>query len=121
MKLNFFKSIAVTLIFLIIVSCSTVPLTGRKQLNIIPAGQMMSMSYQQYDDFLKQNKVSADKKNTAMVKNVGKKIQGAVETYFAQKNLSSELKGYEWEFNLVESQDVNATEGKSTKVNICLS
>jgi len=92
----------------IIVACSTVPLTGRKQLNIIPADQIMSMSYQQYDDFLKQNKVSADKKNTEMVKRVGKKIQVAVESYFAQKNLSAELEGYEWEFNLVESEDVNA-------------
>jgi predicted Zn-dependent protease len=108
MKLNFFKTIMAVLIFLFITSCSTVPLTGRKQLNIIPANTIMSMSYQQYDDFLKQNKVSANKKNTAMVKRVGKKIQGAVENYFAQKKLSAELKGYEWEFNLVESKDVNA-------------
>ena len=108
MKTNFSKSIVVFLILAFIISCSTVPLTGRKQLNIIPAGQIMSMSYQQYDDFLKQNKVSTDKNNTAMIKRVGKKIQTAVETYFAQKNLSAELKGYEWEFNLVESTDVNA-------------
>ena len=43
-----------------------------------------------------------------MVKRIGKKIQIAVEKYFAQKNLSSELEGYNWEFNLVESKDVNA-------------
>jgi predicted Zn-dependent protease len=108
MKFKYFKLIVLSLIFLFVVSCSTVPLTGRKQLNIIPAGQMMSMSYQQYDDFLKENKVSADKKNTDMVKRAGKKIQGAVESYFAQKNLSAELRGYEWEFNLVDSKDVNA-------------
>ncbi len=57
---------------------------------------------------MKENKISADKKNTAMVKRVGKKIQRAVEIYFAQKNLSAELKGYKWEFNLVESKEVNA-------------
>ncbi|MCK5033223.1 MAG: M48 family metallopeptidase [Calditrichia bacterium] len=108
MKLNLFKSIAVILILLIIAACTTVPLTGRRQLSLIPGSTMMSMSYQQYDDFLKQNKVSADKKNTEMVKRVGKKIQGAVESYFAQKNLSAELRGYQWEFNLVESKDVNA-------------
>ena len=65
------------LILLIIVACSTVPLTGRKQLNLIPANTMLSMSFQQYDDFLKQNKVSADKKNTELVKRVGGKIQKA--------------------------------------------
>ena len=95
-------------LLLMLYACSTVPLTGRKQLNIIPAGQMMSMSYQQYDDFLKQNKMSTDQKNTEMVKRVGTKIQTAVENYFAQKNLSAELQGYEWEFNLVESDQVNA-------------
>ena len=97
MKSNMFKSIVVVLIFLISAACSTVLLTGRRQLSLIPGSTMMSMSYQQYDDFLKQNKVSADKKNTDMVKRVGKKIQGAVESYFAQKNLSAELRGYQWE------------------------
>ena len=98
MKSKILKSIVVVLILLFVLSCSTVPLTGRQQLNLIPAGQIMSMSYQQYDDFLKQNQVSKDQENTAMIKRVGKNIQTAVETYFAQKNLSAELKGYEWEF-----------------------
>ena len=53
-----------------IISCSTVPLTGRKQLNLIPANEMLSLSYQQYDQFLTENKVSNDKKNTALVKKV---------------------------------------------------
>lgn len=108
MKLKAIISVSFIAIFILMIACSTVPLTGRKQLNIIPAGQMMSMSYQQYDDFLKQNKISADKNKTALVKKVGKKIQTAVETYFAQKKLSAELQGYEWEFNLVESEEVNA-------------
>ena len=43
-----------------------------------------------------------------MVKRVGVNIQRAVETYFAQNNLSKELKGYAWDFNLVESPEVNA-------------
>jgi predicted Zn-dependent protease len=98
---------AIVFIFLL-QSCTNVPITGRKQLNIIPSSQMMSMSYQQYDDFLKSNKKSADLKQTAMIQNVGKKIQKAVETYFAQKNMSAQLTGYAWEFNLVDSEEVNA-------------
>jgi predicted Zn-dependent protease len=93
---------------LIAVSCSTVPITGRKQLNLIPASQMLSMSYSQYDEFLKSNKLSTDKEKTDMVKRVGARVQGAVERYFAQKGLANELKDYRWEFNLVESKDVNA-------------
>jgi predicted Zn-dependent protease len=89
-------------------TCSTVPITGRKQLSLIPSSQMLGMSYQQYGDFLKQNKVSADPQATAMVKRIGGRIQGAVETYFSQQKLSDQLKDYKWEFNLVEAKDVNA-------------
>ncbi|MGE5352678.1 MAG: M48 family metallopeptidase [Syntrophothermus sp.] len=88
--------------------CSTVPLTGRKQLDLVPASQMLSMSFQQYGEFLKQNKLSTDANATAMVKRVGQRIQHAVEKYMADNNLSDQLKGYQWEFNLVDSKEVNA-------------
>lgn len=88
--------------------CSTVPLTGRKQLDLVPSSQMLAMSFQQYGEFLKQNKLSTDASQTAMVRRVGQKIQHAVEKYFADNNLSDELKGYQWEFNLIESKEVNA-------------
>lgn len=90
------------------VSCSTVPLTGRKQLNLIPSSTMLSMSFQEYGDFLKTNTLSTDKGSTAMVQRVGSRIAKGVEQYFASKGLSNELNGYAWEFNLVESSDVNA-------------
>ncbi len=92
----------------LLLSCSTVPLTGRRQLNFIPDSTMLSMSFQEYDEFLKTNKLSKDEKQIQMVKRVGKKIQTAVEQYFSQENLSHELENYDWEFNLVESPEVNA-------------
>jgi predicted Zn-dependent protease len=69
---------------------------------------MNSMSFQQYGEFLKGHKISDDKKQTQIVKRVGHNIQKAVEKYFAEKGLSNELSGYKWEFNLVESSEVNA-------------
>jgi len=97
------------IIFSIIgISCSTVAITGRKQLNIIPDSEMLSMSFQQYDEFIKTNKLSADKNNTNMIKRAGSNIQNAVQRYFAENNMSDRLSGYNWEFNLVESSDVNA-------------
>jgi predicted Zn-dependent protease len=91
-----------------LLSCSTVPITGRKQLNIIPAGEMLSMSFQQYDQFLGENKLSGDAAKTAMVKRVGANIKVAVEAYFRQEGMSSRLDGYNWEFNLIENDEVNA-------------
>lgn len=94
--------------FLVFSSCSTVPLTGRKQLSMIPSGEMLAMSFQQYDQFLLENKPSQNQSNAQMVKRVGQKIQGAVEQYLKQNGHASLLKGYEWEFNLVDNDQVNA-------------
>jgi predicted Zn-dependent protease len=93
---------------LILQYCATVPVTGRKQLNLIPASTMLSMSFQQYDEFLKSSELSQNQQQTQMVKRIGARIQHAVEQYFTEKNMAAELKNYAWEFNLVESKEVNA-------------
>lgn len=88
-------------------ACSTVPVTGRRQLSLISSSEMLSMSGQEYNDFLKSNKVvPADDRQAIMVKTVGRRIQSAVEQYYSQNNLS--LSGYSWEFNLVENKEKNA-------------
>ena len=96
------------LILFFLISCSTVPITGRRQLNLVSTPSMLSMSSQQYNEFLKKHNISDNQKQSNMVKKVGKSIQKAVEQYFFQKNMSHELKNYNWEFNLVESQEANA-------------
>jgi predicted Zn-dependent protease len=114
-KINLFFEVAMrsiilpfTFLLAFTLTCSTVPVTGRKQLHLIPSGQMQSMSYQQYSEFLKTNKLSTNQEQTQMVKRVGSKIKKAVEKYFAEHKMSRELSEYKWEFNLVESKEVNA-------------
>lgn len=108
MKIVKLYPVILILLSVLFMQCSTVPITGRKQLNLIPASQMQSLSYQQYGDFLKTNKISTNQSATLMVRNVGVRIQKAVEQYMAQNNMSSSLNGYNWEFNLVEDPQVNA-------------
>lgn len=93
---------------LLLTACSTVPVTGRSQLNLIPGSSMLSMSAQQYGTFLKENKLSQNQQQTASVKRVGTQIQGAVERYFASSGLQDYLSKYKWEFNLVEDKQINA-------------
>lgn len=88
--------------------CSTVPITGRSQLHLISSADLNALSFQEYSEFLQQNKLSTDAQSTNMVKDVGLNIRSAVENYFAQHNLSNELNGYAWEFNLIESPEANA-------------
>lgn len=107
MKKKFYFVLLIALLF-VIQACSTVPISGRSQLNLIPAESMLSMSYQQYDQFLKENKLSTNTAETERVKRVGKNIEKAVTQYFAQRGQSQQLKDYKWEYNLVESKEINA-------------
>jgi predicted Zn-dependent protease len=96
------------IIAFITVACSTVPLTGRHQLNLINESEMIAMSLTQYSQFLDSNKVSASGDDALMVQRSGKKISKAVEAYMAEKGLSNKLDGFDWEFKLVEDESVNA-------------
>jgi predicted Zn-dependent protease len=106
--MNILRLSLISAISLVLLSCQTVPITGRHQLALIPSGQVQSMSAGQYRDFLAQHQVIRGTADAEMVQRVGKRIQQAVERYFAEHNLSGQLKGYHWEFNLVDSKDVNA-------------
>ena len=101
-----FTLVALTLFTL---SCAKVPITGRRQLNMLPESQLMSMSLTSYETFLSENKVvSVTKSNAKQVKDVGAKMSVAVEKFLAQEGQSKRVKGYTWEFNLVEDETVNA-------------
>ncbi len=106
--MNKSKLIIFIIIVLLFSACSRVLISNRRQLNLIPNSSMLQMSFDQYGQFLKENVISADTEKTAMVKHVGKNIQKAVEQYYIDNGLEGELNNYDWEFNLVESNEVNA-------------
>lgn len=93
-----------------VVACAKVPITGRKQLNLIPESTMQSMALQEYQSFLTENKTvtTPGNKDVDMVKRVGQRIAAAVTTYLTQNGAGNEIANYKWEFNLVDSKEVNA-------------
>jgi predicted Zn-dependent protease len=101
--------LVITIVFVsILAACSTVPITGREQLNFIPDSEMNSLSLTEYQDFMSKHQLSTNTADRQMVEEVGARIQKAVETYCAQNNLSGRIAGYKWEFNLVQDSNVNA-------------
>jgi predicted Zn-dependent protease len=108
MKLSKTGIAIICVVSFLFTACSTVPITGRTHLELIPDATMLSMSKEQYSTFLKSHKISKNKKQTQLVRRVGRKIQKSVEQYLTENNLAHEVKYYEWEFNLVESKQVNA-------------
>ena len=101
-------SFAGILICLFMVSCQRVPVTGRTQLHLVPSAQILAMSSQAYHDFLSGHDVIRDTAEAQKVNRVGERIRLAVESFFAEKNMSDHLSGYEWEFSLIQNDQVNA-------------
>ncbi|MFT5724371.1 MAG: putative Zn-dependent protease [Bacteroidia bacterium] len=93
---------------LMIYSCATVPLTGRRQMKLLPESDMLAMSLTSYATFLDSAKVVSTGNGKQMVTNAGLRISKAVETFLSTTADSTEIKNYQWEFNLVDDPTVNA-------------
>lgn len=90
-------------------SCTKVPVSGRRQINLLPESMMVNMGASSYKQILQQTPPSTNSpENSAMVKNLGSKISSAVAQYLKQKKQLKRIAGFKWEFNLVENKEVNA-------------
>ena len=83
-------------LMLILSGCSSVPVTGRKQLLLVSDQEVLSSSLTQYNDYMKTATKSTNKTQTAMVTRVGQKIAAATESYLRQNGMSSELSNFSW-------------------------
>ena len=104
------KIISGFILSLLMVACSTNPLTGKSQLTILPESELQSMATQQYQQFLTTNRVvsSSNNRDADMVKRVGQRISRAVESYYSERGLTNKLDGFQWEYNLIDDKSVNA-------------
>ncbi|RXK86496.1 M48 family metallopeptidase [Filimonas effusa] len=102
--------IAVVAIATAAAACSRNSITGRSQLSLVSESELQTAALTEYKQFLSENKVvsSAASKDADMVKRVGNRIATAITKYYQQKGNANELKDYKWEFNLVDSKEVNA-------------
>ena len=105
------RIVLLALVAAILVGCgtsSTVPISGRKRTLMVSDEQVLSLSNQQYQEYMKTAKPSTNAANTAMVKRVGQNLANAVVSYFNTNGLGNEVAQYKWEFNLVQDPSVNA-------------
>ena len=87
---------------------STVPITGRQRTLMVSDEQVLSLANDQYKQYMQTAKPSTNASNTAMVKRVGQRLANAVVSYLKSNGLANEVAQYQWEFNLVQDQQVNA-------------
>ncbi|MCR4994829.1 MAG: M48 family metallopeptidase [Bacteroidales bacterium] len=93
---------------LILIACSTVSMTGRKQLNLVSESEILSASLTEYQSYMKTAKVSTDAAATAVVKNVAQRIAAAAEAYLQVTGQEADIQNYAWEFNLTQDAELNA-------------
>lgn len=86
----------------------TVPVTGRQHRISVSDEQVLSLSRQEYTKYMASAKKSTDVQATQMVQRVGRRLANAVETYLRNNGFQSELKNFQWEFNLVQDKSANA-------------
>ncbi|MBQ5938362.1 MAG: M48 family metallopeptidase [Bacteroidaceae bacterium] len=87
---------------------NTVPITGRKTRLLVDDAQILSLSTQQYQEYMQGATLSTNQANTAMVKRVGQKLASAVENFLMNNGYAQEVQNFKWEFNLVNKNEVNA-------------
>ncbi|SFC62243.1 Peptidase family M48 [Flagellimonas taeanensis] len=95
-------------VFLMVASCKTNPFTGKSTLNFYPNSQMFPMAFAQYDEFLGENKVVKGTTDAQMITKVGQRIASAAERWLDANGYPGYLKDYQWEYNLVQDETVNA-------------
>jgi len=90
-------------------SCSTVPLSGRNRLSFVNESEMQTAAAQSYTTLLKdpQTKV-LNNADAARVKRIGQKIASAVTKYMTANGYAEQIQGFNWEFNLIDSKELNA-------------
>ncbi len=89
--------LAVLLMSVVFISCTTVPETGRRQLNVMSQSEEMQLGLTSFDKMKKEVPISKDAAVNALVQKVGKRIAAVAQ-----------LPGAQWEFVVFESKEANA-------------
>jgi predicted Zn-dependent protease len=103
------KAILLLVTLAVFESCARVPITGRRQLNLVSEGEMMTMASTQYQEFLGENQpLPPSNADVARVRDIGNKLAQAATTYLIDNDAADRVADFQWEFNVVNDPTVNA-------------
>ena len=87
-------------------SCSTAPITQRRQLKIIPEAKLNAQAAQIYEKIKEKEKMSKDIKSLNLIKDIGKKMENSISNYFNESNINDPTINFDWEYILIENKKV---------------
>ncbi len=91
---------------LLLPSCSSVPITERKQLTIFPESRINNQASVAYEQFKTKTKLITTGKQLNEIKEIGKKIEYSVSAFFNNKNQNDPTENFEWDYILVDNDKV---------------
>ena len=91
---------------LIVSSCTTAPITDRKQLKLIPESTLNRQAAQLYEKVKNKTKLSNDKKQLEEIKEIGSKIEESVSAYFDSIGEPDPTYNFHWEYILVDNDKI---------------
>ena len=91
---------------LMINACSTTPITERRQFKIIPEAKLNAQAAQIYEKVKEKEKMSDDIKSLNEIKNIGKKMQDSISSYFDKSNIQDPTTNFDWEYILIDNKKV---------------
>ena len=87
-------------------SCSTVPITERKQLTIFSESRINAQAAAVYENFRNKTKLITKGKALDEIIEIGKKTQNAVSAYFDSKNMPDPTRNFGWDYILVDNDKI---------------
>ena len=87
-------------------SCSTAPITERRQLKIVPEDKLNAQAAQIYEKIKEKEKLSKDTKKINEIKDIGKKMEFAIAEYFNNQGINDPTNNFDWEYILIDNKKV---------------
>ena len=87
-------------------SCSTAPITDRRQLKLIPESKLNAQAAQIFEKVKEKEEMSKDTKTLSQIKEIGKRMEDSISEYFYQQDLSDPTINFDWEYILIENKKI---------------
>jgi len=91
---------------LILPSCTTVPITDRRQLSLIPEAKINNQAAAAYEKFKIKAKLIQKGRQFNEVIDIGKRIETAVSSFFIKKGEEDPTKNFGWDYVLVDNDKI---------------
>ena len=87
-------------------SCTTTPITERKQLKLISEAKLNAQAARIYEEVKKKETLSDDKKTLDQIKEIGRRMEVSISEYFLQSNIQDPTINFDWEYILIDKKKV---------------